>query len=49
MVESKLREAQRLGFTKVIVPASALKGIKKKPQGIKLVGIRSVKELKDLL
>lgn len=49
MLEAKLKEAQRLGFKRVVAPKSALKGLSKKPQGLSLVGIASVAELSKIL
>lgn len=49
MVENKVKEAARLGFTKVIVPAHAAKNISKAPDGVTLHPIKNVKELLSLL
>lgn len=45
MVEHKIREAARLGFDKIVIPATAYKNLKIKPKGIKVDSISSVKEL----
>jgi DNA repair protein RadA/Sms len=45
MVEHKIREAARLGFDKIVIPAAAHKNLKVKHSGIKVESISSVKEL----
>lgn len=45
MVEHKIREAARLGFDKIVIPATAYKNLKVKNSGIKVESISSVKEL----
>lgn len=42
--QARISEAQRLGFEKCLLPAAALKGIKKADYSIELIGIRSVRE-----
>lgn len=49
MIESKIREAQRLGFDRIVVPNSALKNINQRKYDIKVQGISSVKHLKNIL
>ena len=43
-LEDRIREAQRLGFTKCLVPAASLKGMDLSPYTIKIVGVRDVIE-----
>jgi DNA repair protein RadA/Sms len=45
MIEHKIREAGRLGFDKIVIPAAAHKNLKVKNSGIKVESISSVKEL----
>ena len=40
----RINEAKRLGFETVFLPYASLKGLKK-PEGIKLVGVRNVKDV----
>ena len=47
MADIRVQEAAKLGFTTCILPASNLKGVKK-PEGMELVGVRSLKEAADL-
>lgn len=49
MVENKVKEAARLGFTKIVLPAHAAKKIKKAPSGVTLIPVKSVKELLTIL
>lgn len=50
MMENKIREAQRLGFDRIVIPQVALKTIDvKKYKGIKIVGIGSVTDLPGFL
>lgn len=48
LVESRVAEAEKLGFNTCILPKSSLSGIRNKGK-IRLIGIESVNELKDLL
>lgn len=48
MVDSKVREAERLGFDRIIVPKSSLLSISKK-HSIAIVGISSIVELAKML
>ena len=43
-LEDRIREAQRLGFTKCLVPAASLKGMDLSSYTIKIVGVRDVIE-----
>lgn len=43
-IPQRIAEAERMGFEKVIVPAHALKSVDTKKLGIKVVGVRSIKE-----
>lgn len=45
MIENKIREADRLGFDKIVIPNAAYKNLKMKKVGIKIESISSVKEL----
>ena len=52
MIEGRIREAERLGFERIVMPYGALKAIDKKTiknANIELVGIKSVNEIKELL
>ena len=48
MAETRVQEAQKLGFTTCIVPHSSLPALKK-IKGIKLIGVKSVQEAIDLI
>lgn len=48
MAEQRVQEAEKLGFTSCIVPAVCLKGIKQK-EGIKIIGVKSVRDAIDLI
>jgi len=41
--EQRIREAQKLGFRRVIMPEKSLKGLNP-PQGIEMVGVATVSE-----
>jgi DNA repair protein RadA/Sms len=43
-IPQRIAEAERMGFEKVIVPAHALRSLDTKKLGIKVVGVRSIKE-----
>ncbi|WP_343253181.1 DNA repair protein RadA [Ligaoa zhengdingensis] len=43
-VEQRLREAERMGFERCILPQSCLKGLKREQFGMEIVGIRSIGE-----
>lgn len=49
MIENKIREAERLGFEKVVIPAAAFKNLKYKSRKIKVESISSVKDLLGFL
>lgn len=49
MVENKLKEAERMGFTRAVIPQSAYKNLSKEKRSIKIVPIRTIKELLDIL
>jgi DNA repair protein RadA/Sms len=40
----RIAEAERMGFERVIMPAHALKSVDMKKVGIRIVGVRSIKE-----
>lgn len=40
----RIAEAERMGFERVIMPAHALKSVDTKKVGIRIVGVRSIKE-----
>ncbi len=42
--QSRVNEAARLGFTKCIMPSACLKQITKHPDGIELIGVRSLSQ-----
>ncbi len=46
MAEQRIQEAVKLGFTECIMPSASLEGIKV-PEGIKIVGVKNVKEAID--
>ena len=47
--ELRVNEAARLGFDTVLLPKKLVDRLKKKPEGVKLVGVRSVYELLSAL
>lgn len=47
--EQRIREAERMGFEKCILPVQSLKGIDQKRFSIKLVGARSLRQAFDAL
>ena len=49
MVENKIREAERLGFERVIIPAAAKKNLSSRKFSIRIEYIKSVKELPQFL
>ena len=49
MVEQKIKEAERLGFDSIVLPANAKKMLSKKKYSIELIFVSSVKELANLL
>ena len=48
MVEQRINEAVKLGFSTCILPKVSLKGLKN-TDGIRLIGIESVREALELL
>ena len=48
MVEGRVKEAKKLGFTTCILPAANLEAAKK-VEGIRLVGVKSVQDAIDLI
>ena len=42
--ENRIREAERLGFTKCIIPAANLKNIKKLDCNIEVIGVRYIRQ-----
>lgn len=42
--EQRLREAERMGFTRCILPKACIKGLEKSNLGIEVIGIRSINE-----
>jgi DNA repair protein RadA/Sms len=48
MADIRVAEAAKLGFTTCILPASNLRGLKR-PEGMELVGVRSMQEAADLI
>lgn len=49
MIENKIREAERLGFDRIVIPAGAYKNLRNKKAKIKIESISSVKELSKWL
>jgi DNA repair protein RadA/Sms len=49
MAENRVFEAAKLGFHSCILPASSASGIKKVPEGMKLIPIRGIGQLSDYL
>ena len=47
--EARVAEAARLGFSECILPKSSLKQITKTPSGIKLIGVRNIKEALEII
>ncbi len=43
-VSERIKEAERLGFTKCVIPESNVKGINLKSVSIKIVGVRNIRE-----
>ncbi len=48
LAEIRVQEAARLGFTTCILPMSNLKGLKA-PKGIQVIGVKSLKEVADMM
>ena len=46
-IEKRVKEAERMGFEQILVPYSALKQIKYKPQ-IKVTGVKTIREAIDI-
>lgn len=49
MIENKIREAERLGFDRIVIPEVAYRNLKTKNYKIKISSISSVKELPQFL
>lgn len=49
MIENKIREAERLGFDKIVIPAAAYRNLKNKRGKIQIESISSVKDLQKFL
>lgn len=49
MIESKIKEAERLGFDRIVVPKNALNGVNTKQYDIRIQGITSIKGLKKAI
>ena len=47
--EQRVKEAERMGFERCILPAQSLKGIDTSRIGIKLIGVRSLRQAFDAL
>ena len=47
-IELRINEAARLGFKRVILPSSQLKGIRP-PSGLELTGVKSVADLMEVM
>ena len=48
-IEARISEAERLGFSKCILPIGSLKNLTKKQYNIELIGIKTIKEAFKLL
>ena len=48
-IASRIAEASRLGFTRCILPKTALKQLSTCPANLELCGVRSLKEAIDLI
>lgn len=48
-VESRVKEAARLGFTHCVLPRSSIKQITSKPDGIELIGVKNIKDALSLI
>jgi DNA repair protein RadA/Sms len=48
-LERRMEEAKQLGFKSIIAPVTSVKKLKGKSKGIKLQGVKSVREAFDLL
>lgn len=48
-VESRVKEAARLGFTRCVLPRSSIKQITSKPDGIELIGVKNIKDALSLI
>ena len=48
-VRARITEAASLGFTECILPKACLKSLKSVPDGITLIGVRSLKEAIDII
>ena len=46
---SSALEAQRMGFNKIIVPRSALKGVRTDRLDIKVIGVSSIRQAFDAI
>lgn len=49
MVEAKIREADRLGFERIVIPQSAYKQLQQKKRDIKVQPISSIKDLRNVV
>lgn len=49
MADIRVNEAAKMGFTRVIMPKSNLRGIKKTPEGIQIIGVSNMQEAAALL
>lgn len=48
-VQERIKEAARLGFTECVLPKNCIKGLTDIPDGIKLIGVRNLKEALSLI
>lgn len=48
-VESRVKEAARLGFTHCVLPRSSIKQITSKPDSIELIGVKNIKDALSLI
>ena len=49
MADIRVNEAAKMGFTRVIMPKSNLRGIKKTPDGVQIIGVANMQEAAALL
>ena len=49
IIEARIREAARLGFTQCVLPRSSLKSITNVPDNIELIPVKNIKEAVDIV
>ena len=48
-IESRVSEAARLGFTKIVLPSRSAKSVRKVPENVSLIPIKSIFDILPLL